>query len=189
MADPEGVQWVPWNPFYEPLRKYYAQTYYVHYAHTRVTHLSFTVAITHAVTQLLPSTSTPPFHTQTYYVHYAHTRATHLSFTVAVTQLLPSTSTPPFHTQLPPSTLNSSLPPQLLPSTLNSSLPHSTPPFHTQLLCSALSSSLLHSTPLLGSTPSYSVTSSAACRYQIYILRNTSSNPRGEESAVEPIPV
>ena len=28
------------------LRKYYAQTYYVHYTHTRATHFSFTVAIT-----------------------------------------------------------------------------------------------------------------------------------------------
>ena len=48
-------------------KKYYSQTYYVHYANTRATHLSFTVEIT----QLLPSTlnsslphSTLPFHTQ-----------------------------------------------------------------------------------------------------------------------------
>ena len=29
------------------LRKYYAQTYYVHYSHTRATHFSFTVPIMH----------------------------------------------------------------------------------------------------------------------------------------------
>ena len=44
VADPEGVQWVPWNPSFEGLP---LQTYYVHYAHTRAAHFSFTVAITH----------------------------------------------------------------------------------------------------------------------------------------------
>ena len=35
------------------LQKYYAQTYYVYYAHTGATHFSFTVAITH-VCHLIP---------------------------------------------------------------------------------------------------------------------------------------
>ena len=52
VTDPEGVPWVPWNPSCEGLPwKYYAQMYYIHYPHTRATHFSFTVAITH-VSQL-----------------------------------------------------------------------------------------------------------------------------------------
>ena len=47
MADPEGVQWVLWNPSLKGSLRKYAQTYYVHYAHTGATHFSFTVAITH----------------------------------------------------------------------------------------------------------------------------------------------
>ena len=45
VADPEEVQWVPWNPSLEGyLRK---RTTYTTYTHTRATHFSFTVAITH----------------------------------------------------------------------------------------------------------------------------------------------
>ena len=40
------------------IQKYYAQTYYEHYAHTGATHFSFTVAITH-VCQLIPVSRIP----------------------------------------------------------------------------------------------------------------------------------
>ena len=42
VADPEGVPWVPWNPSFEGLPpKFYAQTFYLLYAHTGAMHFSF----------------------------------------------------------------------------------------------------------------------------------------------------
>ena len=42
VADPEGVPWVPWKPSFEGLPpKFYAQTFYLLYAHTGAMHFSF----------------------------------------------------------------------------------------------------------------------------------------------------
>ena len=47
-GDPEGFHGFHGTPLLKGcLRKYYAQTYYVHYSHTGATHFRFTVAITH----------------------------------------------------------------------------------------------------------------------------------------------
>ena len=70
-----GVPWVPWNPSFEGLpSKILCANIYVNYAHTRATHFSFTVAITHVCP--LNNFLYQEFDARMTYVHIYTTRST-----------------------------------------------------------------------------------------------------------------